>query len=134
MTKAERRDSVTPETEAPEQLVRQVVRGERPWADLRSLGMKLRPEEGYAADVPPLDVKVGIQDLARGFVAHLPVPDALREWAFVMEALPTDFGAEQHPSGEAVMDALWGASFGEPLSDVQVELLKNLAGECPGQP
>jgi hypothetical protein len=125
---------VTPETEAPEELVRRVVRGERPWADLRSLGMKLRPEEGYAADVPPLDIKVGIQDLARGFVAHLQAPHTLREWAFVMEALPTEFEAEQHPSGEAVMDALWSASFGEPLSDVQVELLMNLAGQGPGQP
>jgi hypothetical protein len=125
---------VTPETEAPEELVRQVVRGERPWTDLRSLGMKLRPEEGYAADVPPLDVKVDIKDLARGFIAHLKAPRALREWAFVMEALPTEFDAERHPSGEAVMDALWSASFGEPLDDAQVELLKNLAGEGPNQP
>ncbi len=123
-----------PETEAPEELVRRVVRGERPWTDLRSLGMQLRPDEGYAADVPPLDAKVNLQDLARGFIVHLQAPHTLREWAFVMEALPTDFEADQHPSGEAVMDALWSASFGEPLSNVQVELLKTLAGGGPGQP
>jgi hypothetical protein len=125
---------VTPETEAPEELIRQVVRGERPWTDLRSLGMKLRPEDGYAADVPPLDLPVSIQDLARGFVTHLRAPQGLREWAFVMESLPTDFEAEKHPSGDAVMDALWSASFGDPLSDGQIELLENLAEEGTHQP
>ncbi len=120
---------MTSETIVPEELVRQVVRGERPWTDLRALGMNLRPEDGYAAQVPPLDLQVDIPDLARGFVAHLRVPRGLREWAFVMEALPTDFNAEQHPSGAAVMDALWNASFGNPLSAEQVELLQELAGE-----
>jgi hypothetical protein len=120
---------VTPETEAREELVRRVVRGERPWTDLRSLGMNIQPEEGYVADVPPLDLQVSIPDLARGFVFHLGEPRALREWAFVMEALPTDFAAENHPSGALVMDALWSASFGDPLSEVQTELLKDVARE-----
>jgi hypothetical protein len=125
---------MTSQTEAPEELVRLVIRGERPWDDLRRLGIKLNPQAGYAADVPPLDVHVDLHDLARGFVAYLDAPDALREWAFVVEALPLDFEAERHPGGESVMDALWSASFGEPLSDAQIELLKNLAGEGPKQP
>ncbi|HJT76319.1 MAG TPA: hypothetical protein VJ739_03880 [Gemmataceae bacterium] len=125
---------MTSETKAPEELIRLVVRGERPWTELRSLGIELRPEEGYAAEVPPLDLQVNVGDLAQGFRAHLQNPRALKEWAFVMEALPTDFEAEQHPSGEAVMNALWSASFGEPLSAEQIDLLKNLAGEGPKQP
>jgi hypothetical protein len=113
-----------------EEVIRQVIRGERPWTDLRSLGMDLRPETGEARDLPPTDVKVDIHDLASGFVAQWHDPAALRAWAFTLQAVDADFEpVEGHPSGEAVLDALWKASFGEPLEAGQVEVITKLAAE-----
>jgi len=120
---------MTPTT-TTEQIVREVVRGERPWTDLRSLGMDLQPEKGKASNLRPLEVKVDIHDLARGFVSHWHDPVALRAWAFVMEALEADFDAvTAHPSGEDIWDAIWSASFGDPLKETQVRLIEELARE-----
>ena len=111
--------------------VRQVVRGERPWTDLRALGMKLFPDEGRAEDIRPLDVTADVHDLARGFLTHWKDPRALKQWAFVMEALPTDFQVERHSAGEAVMDLLWDASFGHAPDKAGIKLLEELAQENP---
>jgi hypothetical protein len=116
-----------------EESIRQVVRGERPWTDLRALGLKLFPDEGRAEDIPPVGVTVDVHDLAKGFLTHRNDPRALKQWAFVMEALPTDFQAEEHPAGEAVLDLLWAASFGDPIGEEGVRLLEKLDQESPSQ-
>jgi hypothetical protein len=127
---------MTSKTEAAAETVRQVVRGERPWTDLRPLGMAVRFEGGRCVfeDTGPLDLRVDVHDLARGFLAHLHDPSGLKEWAFVMEALPVDLDVEGHPEGETVLNALWSASFGEPLGEDQVEVLKELGRGSPSQP
>ena len=114
--------------ETIELAIHEVIRGERPWSDLRLFGMIISPGTRTADHIPPLEVRATVHDLARGFMTYYPNQSALREWAFVMEALPTDFGMEEHPEGEVVMDALWKASFGEHLGDAEFELLSNLAG------
>jgi hypothetical protein len=120
-------------TATVEQIVREVVRGERPWTDLRSLGMDVRPEKGKADNLRPVDVKIGIHDLARGFMAHSHDPAALRAWAFVMEALDADFDAvTAHPAGEHMWDAIWSASFGNPLEEAQLRLIEEIDRERQG--
>ena len=63
-------------------------------------------------------------------MSHLHDPAALREWAFVMQAIPADLAAvEAHPDGEVVLGALWKASFGEPLSEAEIGVIKALTRE-----
>jgi hypothetical protein len=77
---------------------------------------------------------VSIYDIVRGFLTHLGDASKLREWAFVVEAVPFDFDVESHPAWEAVLNALWDASFGEPLGEDQLAVLKELGEEQSGQP
>jgi hypothetical protein len=116
-----------------EEAIQQVARGERPWADLRAFGLVLQPDAGRADNLPPTEAAITAHDLASGFLAYLDDPTALREWAFVMEAVPADTAAiEAHPDGEVVLGALWNASFGQPLSNAEIEVIKALARERGG--
>jgi hypothetical protein len=118
-----------------EETIQQVVRGERPLADLAPLGMKAEPEESRCQFLSsfPSETRVSLRDLAKGFLAHSQDSRGLKEWAFVMEAMPADFATEEHPEGEAVLNALWKASFGEALSESEMELFKKLGTESPSQ-
>jgi hypothetical protein len=111
------------------ELFRQVVRGERPWTDLRQLGITIRLEDNRCEVQNPahLEPQVDVYDLAQGLLAHLQHPQALREWAFVMEAIDADFDAEDHPAGDTVLKALWDASFGNPISPEVRQTLEQLA-------
>jgi hypothetical protein len=126
---------MTVKAELAEETVRDVVRGERPWTDLGPLGMRGGPTEGrceFDASFPA-GTRVGIRDLARGFLSHLPDVGQLTEWAFVMEAMPYDLtDAEDHPTGQMLLDALWNASFGNPLSETEIGVISNLTNESAG--
>src|ERR1700685_648340 len=109
-------------------LMRQIARGERPSQAPRTLGVSTDPDAGEAGDIPPLDVSITADDLALGFVVHLENPQELRRWAFVLQAAPCDFSAVQAvPDGELLLDALWQASFGDPLDAAAVARIKELA-------
>ena len=113
-----------------EESIRQVARGERPWTDLRSFGMELQSEAGRADRVTPTDVRITAHDLALGFLSSLDDPAILREWAFVMEAVDADFEAvESHPDGEVLLTALRNTSFGEPLDEREITIIRTLARE-----
>jgi hypothetical protein len=98
--------------------------------------MEAVPQKGQCLFLPsfPRDVHVSAFDLARGFLTYLPDASRLKEWAFVMEALPGEFDVGSHPAGETVLDALWSASFGEPLCEDQIAVLEELGREEAGQP
>jgi hypothetical protein len=121
--------------ELAEETIRDVVRGERPWTDLAPLGMTGGPSEGrceFRASFPAA-TRVGVHDLARGFLTHYSDPCRLREWAFVMEAMPYDLtDAQDHPSGQLVLDAVWSASFGNPLAEREIAVITNLGNESTG--
>jgi hypothetical protein len=115
-----------------ELLIEGVVAGERPWTDLRPLGMEAQPDQGRCQFLPkfPDEVQVHIFHVVRGFRAYMHHPCQLREWAFVVEALPIDVvDVDIHPAGEAVMAAVWSASFGDPLRADQISLIEDLAHE-----
>ena len=109
----------------PDQIVREVVRGERPWTDLRRVGMRMqvaRNERGWytwadePADKP--DVTVALADVAIGLLKTWNDLEEQRAWAFVLTG--GTFWTIPEGSDEAVkdalLDALWDVSFGdEPL-------------------
>jgi hypothetical protein len=53
---------------------------------------------------------------------------ALREWAFVMEAIDVDLTeVESHPAGDLVLGAIWDASFGNPINAETTQAIDQLA-------
>ncbi len=90
--------------------------------------MDLDPAAGRADHLPPTDAAVTIHDLASGFVTCWHDAAALREWAFVTEAVPADSEpVEARPDGEVVLGALWNARFGQPLTEAEPEVTKSQA-------
>ena len=123
-------------TKSAEGIIQQVVRGERPWTDLVSLGMEAQPRESqcrFPATFPS-DTPVSVYDLAKGLLTYLLDTPRLREWAFIIEAMPADIEVANHPACELVLDALWRASFGESISEDQIAVLKALGEEELRQP
>ena len=60
-------------------------------------------------------------------MAYRQDPRALREWGFIMEALDVDLDVEQHPAGDLVLNALWDASFGNPIEADVWQTIEDLA-------
>jgi hypothetical protein len=121
---------MNPGREDSQEILRQVVRGERPWTDLGVVGIHVRREgDRHILENPQhISACVGVQDLARGFRTYLPDVHALREWAFLVEAMDVDLGeVECHPEGETLLEALWDASFGEPVSTKALRAIEQLA-------
>lgn len=100
-------------------LIRQVVRGERPWKDLGQLGIavQLQGERATIDNPRRVSATADARDLAHGLLAYRDDANALREWAFVVEGGSSflDLDVEDHPDGEALLDGLWKACFGEPI-------------------
>jgi hypothetical protein len=112
-----------------QETILQVVRGERPWTDLRTLGIDIRLEGNRCDTKNPqhLSATADVHDIARGFMAYRQDPRALREWGFIMEALDVDLDVEQHPAGDLVLNALWDASFGNPIEADVWQTIEDLA-------
>ncbi len=117
-------------TETGQEVIRQVVRGEKPWTDLRNVGIDVRLDERRCAIENPggLTARADVYDLAHGLLAYLPDPVALRTWAFILEAESfVDWGdAERHPAWEPLWDALWCASFGDPVPEEAIKTAREL--------
>ncbi len=137
MTKAEARrtigGAVSAATHEEQEAILEVVRGSRPWRDLAALGVVVRLEDGRRTLMNPRGVTatVRFRDLARGF-ASLHHAAALREWAFVVEALDVDWEGEGRPGGEWLLEALWDASFGNPIDATRIDAIVRMAKEENG--
>ncbi len=125
----------------PDQIVREVVRGERPWIDLRRVGMRMqvvRNDYGWytwtdeIADEP--DVTVTLAAVAVGLLKMWDDPEKQRAWAFVLKAgtfwmLPE---AADEAAKDALIDALSDVSFGsEPLQGTR-QLIHTLVQRSDG--
>src|SRR5947209_20332789 len=92
------------------EVIRQVVRGERPWTDLRTAGIQIDLEAG---DGPIASTMAGnrctirnprrvtgaadLRDLAHGLLTLRHAPSKLRPWAFVLEAESfVNWGQSEH--------------------------------------
>jgi hypothetical protein len=112
------------------------VHGERPWTDLRALGIEIRlDDESYDEENPrQVDVAVQPADLARGFMAHELASGELRQWArVVLHASFVDFDADEGPDRETLLNALWDAAFNQPLPKDAVRVIERLAGRSAGR-
>jgi hypothetical protein len=102
-------------------LALEVIRGDRPVADMSRLGisMSVTPDH-FSFDAPlSLDsLAPSLDDVASGFLAHLSDQRLLREWATVV--LGAEFidliALENDADGEAIIEGLWAVSTGEPLA------------------
>src|SRR5207253_11413010 len=99
------------------------------WTDLRMIGIDVQLQGNRCTFQNPreIDVSADIHDVAKGFLAHLQDARGLREWAFVLEASDVELRPEDHPAGEILLNALWSASFGEPISADVIKTLEQLA-------
>jgi hypothetical protein len=114
-----------------QEIIRQMVRGEIPWTQLKVIGISVALEDGRCHIENPKGIvaKADVHDLAKGLLSYLQHPGKLREWAYLMEAGSTilDLDVEDHPAGEPLMQALWKASFGEPISEDEKKMAEQLA-------
>ncbi len=115
-------------TKSDENLVLDVVRGIRPWEDLRRVGLAISfIEGGCNCDGRGTVVATpSIGDLARGIDRHLSNPASdLERWSAVMLAASAVIDFSQiiaREDGERLISALWDAS-GRQEVDHQVRTL-----------
>jgi|SRR5262245_4802308 len=113
--------------------IRQVIRGERPWTDLRATGINVQLEGNRLRIENPHDAHApaDIYDLAQGLLAHLPDTHRLRTWAFLLEAESfVDWvDGEHYPAWEPLWNAVWSASFGDPVSEEAIRTAEHLVQE-----
>ncbi len=114
------------------ELILQVVRGERPWTDLQSLGItiQLLGMKSIVENPRRVEAVAGASDVARGLLRHRQHPTALREWAQVLMAgIPfLDLELGDNEVGDELLHALWDLVFGEPIPEATFELAERLAG------
>ena len=114
-------------------LIIAVARGERPWTELESLGVKIRfGDDGCVIEGDGTAVaSPSAPDVARGLMANLVKKTGdLRHWAGVVLAasMLIDLSdVESHEEGDALLGALWDASFGEPLGDELTKMVERLS-------
>lgn len=115
-------------------VILQAVRGERSLSNIELIGIRYSVScspVGYSlklSDPRDFSVQVSPGDIAVGLLAHLHDPAQLREWAFLLLAFDFVAWDSGGAEGEIGLDALWDASFGKPLTDDQLSVLKLLAG------
>lgn len=96
-------------------LVRKVVRGERPWTDIRLIGATVREhagvwEIGYKGKICSTP---DLNDIVAGLRAYMDRPTDMREWAHVLLGGSgfVDFaGLDSTEAGEVLVEALWEAA------------------------
>ena len=114
-----------------QETIRQMVRGEIPWTQLKAIGISIDLEGNRCAIDNPRGIvaKADVHDLAKGLLSYLNNPAELRQWAYLLEAGSTflDLDVEGHPSGEQMLQALWKASFGESISEDDKKMAEQLA-------
>ena len=93
---------------------REVVRGERPWKDLATVGVEVRRSDNawHFGPWPHDPLPITNEDLAAGFDRHLSRPDHGREWAEFLIAA-TDL---YEVSDDAGLEALWDLSRGNAVA------------------
>jgi hypothetical protein len=91
------------------------------------MSIKLDGDSWTLENPSGISVTAGVQDVARGFLTHLSNPSALRKWAFVVEALDLDLDVENQPAAETLLNAVWDASFGNPIHADVIRTIEQLA-------
>ena len=117
-------------TTADQEAIVQMVRGKKPWEELRRLGIELAFEDGSCRINNPrgIEATADAHDLAEGLLAFREDVQALRRWAFVIEAGSSflDLRLEPQAAAEILLDAVWKASFGDPVPGIALRTAEEL--------
>lgn len=110
------------------------VRGERRWGEAEVPGISVDFERWSLNEAPlagPAPVRATLADVVQGFQEHLGEPEELRRWAFVVlnasNSIELDEAFESTEEGEILLDALWDAAFGRPISPAARQTLDELS-------
>jgi hypothetical protein len=114
-----------------EALIRQIVRGEREWSDLATIGILILPvADGYEiVNDRQLSVVIGSQDVAAGIIRLAATPERLTSWASLLMAgsLFTELDLGSSPDGEILLNALWDLMGGAQLDERTLAAARRLA-------
>ena len=116
-----------------EALLRRLVRGDGddPFDVVRWLGGSVQgaPGNGHM-NLPPLPtVEFPLSDLAHGLLSQWAKGTSLQKWALtVLMADAIQFEEAESPEEEVLLDSLWRASAGEPVTDEALALSRRLNG------
>jgi hypothetical protein len=121
-----------PEQNGPraDHLIKECVRGLRPWASLEGVGITIDRSKGSEvySNLSGQRVAVFPEDLAEGLIRLSGDLARLREWADILLGASTvvELRLEGHPYGEALLEALWELSAGEPIRESAVLAAREL--------
>ena len=123
---------MTPKLSKQQDIILQVVRGQRPCEDLSQLGIHIERVDGaWHFKSPPLEaLQLEIVDVANGLLKLKEHPDALQKWTrFLLCGLGfIDFSkCERHSEWQVLLDALWDAMDSGSCSDATFHLAEELA-------
>jgi hypothetical protein len=105
----------------PSERIKECVRGLRPWADLQSIGIRVEQSGANAVFSNPHGhhALVFPEDLAQGLTRQSGDSTRLKEWADVILGGSNfmELRIEGNPYGEALLEALWELSAGNPIRE-----------------
>lgn len=109
------------------------VRGERSWGEAQVPGISVDFQRWSLNEAPPAEatpVHATLADVAQGFQEHLGEPEELRRWAFVVlnasNSIELDEAFESTEEGETLLEAMWDAAFGRPISPAACRIVEDL--------
>ena len=116
----------------PKAIIYQVVRGQRPIADLAHLGIRLQFIDGdFQIECPHMEgVALDISDIAYGLLKYRSSPGDLKKWARLILAGSAfiDFSKCESQTGyEVLLNALWDSLGAGQFSEEAKHLAEELA-------
>ena len=114
----------------PSELIRQCVRGLRPWDALAAIGIAIEQSGERVVYSNPNGHVVAVfpEDVAEGLTRLHGDSTRLQEWAEILLGGSSfvELRLENHSYGEALLEALWEASAGEPVRQSAVLAAREL--------
>jgi hypothetical protein len=114
-------------------ILRQIVRGERPWTELDEIGIQVRAKSGgfEIRNSKNVTVIAGAQDLALGILAYQHDPVKVREWASMIlaGAIPCDLQLKETADEQDLLSSLWDISFGKGILPSALTLARHFSLE-----
>lgn len=113
------------------------TRGESAWKDLHIPGMEVdfvRWKILEPAASPTLAATVSPTDVVLGFTRLIDDRWALRRWSFVILTASDHFAFSdefESPAGQELLEALWDASFGEPIREEAILFIQKTTSNVP---
>lgn len=106
----------------PNTVIKACVHGTRPWGTLKDIGITVKVDGARQVYENPHGHKIAVlpEDLAQGLTRLRNNSPQLRQWADVILGASNFIelsGVEDQPYGQALVEALWDLSAGEPIRE-----------------